>query len=58
MKDKIIISEIKCAEQSSQIVLDGEIEPGDFYNFDNGQLIEKLGKPLGVLLLSFKKSMK
>tara|TARA_Y100001970_G_scaffold273906_1_gene372801 strand:+ start:831 stop:1400 length:570 start_codon:yes stop_codon:yes gene_type:complete len=52
---KIIISEIKCAEQSSQVTFDGEVEPGDFYNFDNGQLVEKLGEPLDVLFLDYKK---
>lgn len=55
MGNKIIISEIKCAEQSSQVTLDGEVEPGDFYNFDNGQLVEKLGVPLSVLFLDYKK---
>ena len=55
MGNKIIISEIKCAEQSSQVTLDGEIKPGDFYNFDNGHLIEKLENPLDVLFLNFKK---
>ena len=51
-EEKIIISEIRIAEQNSMVVQEGEAGPGDFYNFDNGQVLATGDLDLDVLLLN------